>query len=267
MELKIMKNTVKLIVLLSFVIASNVQAETTFLEGSRDAVTIHPSCRDENTGMTAIGVVLPNGPQIKVTIEREDGEDEETIIMSLPYPEFLISTDRRGNVFNGNPIMGARPSLNQSAIFGADTISATVPTYGSRDTTEDTRLAFWKLKGINVYDKESNTLKTLSYVPNGEFITVELGFALPKFAPESCLMSLNVRGGQMARCEQVDSSSQTILANSEVDIRKKRMRLTAERDLENNPLPAHCGEGLNVTVEPTDEEVADLEVRMLAMTP
>ena len=242
---------------------STLQAETTFKEGSRDAVTLHPSCRDENTGMTAIGVSLPNGPEIKVTI----GKEKTSTIMTLPYPDALITTNRKGDVFNGNPIMGARPSFNQAGIFGADIITAPVAAYGRSSKTEDTKMVFWKLKGVNVYDMDSNTLKTLPYIPNGELVTVELGFALPKFAPDNCLVSMNVRGSQMARCEKIDPATKAILAGSEADIRKKRMRLTVERDLEKNPLPANCGEGITATIESTDAEAELLEAKLMAMTP
>ncbi|RLA25712.1 MAG: hypothetical protein DRQ62_01705 [Gammaproteobacteria bacterium] len=261
-----MKNIATLMFLLPLGMVSTVQAETTFTEGARDAVTLHPSCRNENTGLTAMGVVLPNGPEIKVTVDNPDGE-ETTFTMMLPYPDALISKDRKGNVFNGNPIMGARPSFNQAALFGTDFTNATVATFGSKSETEDTKMAFWKLKGVNVYDIESNTLITLPYVPEGELVTVELGFALPKFTPESCLATMNVRGAQVARCDQIDSATKTILVGSEPDIRKKRMRLTVERDLENNPLPAHCGEGISVTLEPTDAEAAELEAKIMTMVP
>lgn len=261
-----MKNIAKLIFLLPMGMVSTLQAETTFQEGARDTVTLHPSCRDKNTGLTAMGVVLPNGPEIKVTIDNPDGE-ETTSTMTLPYPDGLISTDRKGNVFNGNPIMGARPSFNQSALFGTDLTTATVAAYGSKSKTEDTKMAFWKLKGVNVYDIESNSMMTLPYVPEGELVTVELGFALPKFTPKSCLATMNVRGTQIARCDQIDPATKAILAGSEPDIRKKRMRLTVERDLENNPLPAHCSDGISVTLEPTDAEAADLEAKIMTMTP
>lgn len=261
-----MKVFAKLMLLLPIGIVPTLQAETTFQEGARDAVTLHPSCRTENTGLTAMGVVLPNGPEIKVTIDNPDGE-ETTSTMTLPYPAALISPDRKGNVFNGNPIMGARPSYNQAALFGTDITTATVAAYGSKSKTEDTKMAFWKLKSVNVYDIDSNTLMTLPYVPEGELVTVELGFALPKFTPESCLATMNVRGAQIARCDQIDPATKAILAGSEPDIRKKRMRLTVERNLEENPLPAHCGEGISVTLEPTDAEAEALEAKIMTMTP
>ena len=236
-----MNNIAKLTFLLSLGIVPTVYAAgTTFTEGARDAVTLHPSCRDENTGLTAMGVVLPNGPEIKVTMKGADGKNVSSI-MSLPYPDALISKSRNGDIFNANPIMGARPSFNQSALFGMDTITATVPAYGSKGKTEDTKMAFWKLKGVNSYDVETNTLSSLPYVPASEFITVELGFSLPRFTAESCLVTMNVRGAQVARCDQYDPDSKTIVAGSEPDIRKKRMRLTVNRDLEKNPLPARCG--------------------------
>lgn len=187
--------------------------------------------------------------------------------MTLPYPKALITTSRDGEIFNGNPIMSARPSFNQAAIFGMDTIKASVPAFGSRNTSEDTKMVFWKLKEVNAYDVDSNSLMMLPYVPAGEFITVELGFALPKFTADSCLATMNVRGAQIARCDQIDPESKTVKVGSEPDIRKKRMRLTVERDLENNPLPARCGEGLNVTIEPTDAEVEEIQAKLKAMTP
>lgn len=261
-----MKNIMKLMFLLPVGIVPTLQAETTFLEGARDAVTLHPSCRNENTGLTAMGVVLPNGAEIKVTVDNPDGEDTETL-MNLPYPDALITTNRSGDVFNANPIMGARPSFNQAGIFGTDIVIAPVPLYGRNNETEDTRMAFWKLNAVNSYDVNSNTLMSLAYVPEGELITVELGFALPKFTPTSCLMTMNVRGAQVARCDQIDPVTKKIMAGSEPDIRKKRMRLTVERNLERNPLPTHCGKGITITVEPTDAEAAMLEAKMLAMTP
>lgn len=263
-----MKNITKLMLLLPLGMVAPLQAETTFQEGDRDAVTLHPSCRNENTGLTAMGVILPNGPEIRVTVSNPDSDGEDTTTsMSLPYPDALISTDRKGNVFNGNPIMSARPSFNQAAIFGTDFTTATVATYGSKEKTEDTKMAFWKLKGVNSYDADTNALVTLPYVPASGFITVELGFALPKFTPTSCLLTMNVRGTQIARCDQVDPTTKTVVAGGEPDIRTKRMRLTVERDLENNPLPAHCGDGIVITVEPTEAEAAELEAKMVAMTP
>lgn len=240
-----------------------VQAATTFTEGARDAVTLHPSCRTEDTGLTAIGVILPNGPDIKVTM----GKSKESSIMTLPYPDALISMDRKGKVSNANPVMSAAPSFNYSALFGMDTVSATVAAYGSKKKTEDTKMVFWKLKSVNTYDEKTNKLSEIAYLPAGAFLTVEMGFALPKFTSTSCLKTLHARGAQVARCDQVDPETKKVLASSEPDIRKKRMRLTIERDLMKNPLPEHCGEGLVATVEPTDEEVETLKARMAAMTP
>lgn len=190
-----MKHIIKLMLLLPIGMASTLQAATTFPEGSRDSVPLHPSCRTENTGLTAVGLMLPNGPEINVTIDIPGKKGTPTMV-SLPYPKALITTDRKGGVFNGNPIMSASPSYNKAALFGMDTIKSTVPAYGSKDKIEDTRMVFWKLKEVNVYDVETNSLMTLPYVPVNEFITVDLGFAAPKFAPESCLMSMNVRGTQ-----------------------------------------------------------------------
>jgi len=262
-----MKKAATLIFLLPLGLISNLQAETTFEEGARDVVTLHPSCRTENTGLTAMGIALPNGPEVKVTADFLGGDSPTSFTMSLPRPDILISTDRKGDVFNANPIMGASPSFNQAALFGTDTIKGTVPTYGSRDTTEDTRMVFWKLKGVNHYDIDTNTLMSLPYVPEGELITLELGFALPKFAPNSCLVSLNVRGTQVARCDQIDPVTKTLVANAEPDIRTKRMRLTAERNLEKNPLPAHCGAGIDATIEPTDAEAELVIEKVKTMTP
>ncbi|NOQ14150.1 MAG: hypothetical protein GQ583_06695 [Methyloprofundus sp.] len=262
-----MTKTMKLMFLLPIVMAPTLQAETNFLEGARDVVSLHPSCRTENTGMTAVGVVLPNGPEIKVTIEGPDGNDV-TNNLSLPYPDALITTSRRSDeVFNGNPIMSASPSFNQAAMFGMDIIKAPVSAFGSRNTEEDAKMIFWKVKAANVYDANSNTLMELPYIPVNGFIILEMGFALPKFTPASCLMSMNVRGAQISRCDEVDPETKMILADSKPDIRKKRMRLIVERDLENNPLPAHCGEGISVTIEPTDVEVEELTAKMNMMTP
>lgn len=257
-----MRHSTKLCLLFSITLTSTAQAATTFLEGARDTVTIHPSCRTENTGLTAVGVALPVGPVVKATM---DDENETTMMVTFPYPAGLISTDRSGNVFNGNPIMGARPSYNQAAMFGTATVQGTVAAYGSKETTEDTKMAFWKVKGANSYDLESHTLSTLAYVPAGEFVTVELGFALPKFAPDSCIAMIKVQGAQFARCDEIDPVSKTVLPASQPDLRQKRMRLLVERDVEKNPLPAHCGEGITVTLEPTDEEVEEIKTIMNAM--
>jgi len=262
-----MTKTTKLISLLPILMVSTLHAETNFLEGSRDVVSLHPSCRTENTGMTAVGVVLPNGPEIKVTIEDSEG-NETTSNMPLPYPAALITTSRSGDeVFNGNPIMSAGPSFNQATMFGMDTITEPVPVFGSRETEEDVRMIFWKVKAANVFDINSNTLTGLPYIPVNGFIVLDMGFASPKFAPESCLMSMNVRGAQVARCDQVDAETKMILADGTPDIRKKRMRLIIERDLDNNPLPGRCGEGLSVTIEPTDAEVEELIAKINTMTP
>ena len=256
-----MQNLAKLFLLLPFTVVSTTQAATSFLEGARDTVTIHPSCREDNTGLTAVGVALPVGPTIKVTI----GKEETSKLTTLPYPEALISTDRKGNVFNGNPVMGARPSFNQAAMFGMDTIQGMVAPYGSKSTTEDTKTIIWKVKGVNLYDIETKMMSAVPYVPAGEFVTVNMGFALPKFAPESCIAMLKVQGAQFARCDEIDPMSKSIKVGGEIDLRQKRMRLNIERDLEKNPLPANCGEGLTVTVEPTDEEVEAIKELMTAM--
>lgn len=256
-----MQNVTKFLLLLPFTMASTTQAATSFLEGARDTVTIHPSCREDNTGLTAVGVALPVGPTIKVTM----GKEETSTLATLPYPAALISTDRKGNVFNGNPVMGARPSFNQAAMFGMDTIQGTVAPYGSKSKTEDTKTVIWKVKGVNLYDIETKMMSAAPYVPAGEFVTVDMGFALPKFAPESCIAMLKVQGAQFARCDEIDSATKTIKAGGEVDLRQKRMRLHIERDLEKNPLPANCGEGMTVTVEPTDEEVEAIKELMNAM--
>ena len=240
----------------------SVQAATSFTEGARDSVTLHPSCRTEDTGLTALGVVLPNGPDIKVTM----GKSKESTIMSLPYPNAFYSMDRKGNIFDANPVMGASPSF-KDAIFGTDSMMATVAAYGSRKKTEDTKMIFWKIGSVNTYDIETNTLMSANYMPAGGFVTVEMGFSLPKFTKTSCLKTIHVRGAQIARCDQVDPATKTILASSEADLRKKRMRLDVTRDLMKNPLPEACGEGLDVTIEPTDAEVEALMTKMGTMTP
>jgi hypothetical protein len=256
-----MRNFTKLFLLLPFAAVSTAQAATTFLEGSRDSVPIHPSCREENTGLTAVGVALPVGPTIKVTIGKED----TSTLATLPYPAALISTDRKGNVFNANPIMGASPSFNKAALFGMDTVKGMVAPYGSKSKTEDTKTVIWKLKDVNLYDIETKEMSTSPYIPAGGFVTVEMGFALPKFAPESCIVMMKVQGAQFARCDEIDPVTKSIKAGGEIDLRQKRMRLNVERDLEKNPLPANCGEGLTVTVEPTDEEVEAIKTLMNAM--
>lgn len=257
-----MRNCIKIFVLLSITLTSTTQAATSFLEGARDSVTIHPSCRTENTGLTAVGVALPAGPIVKVTL---DDEDKTSMMLTLPYTAALISTDRKGNVFAGNPIMGARPSYNQAAMFGTATIQGTVAAYGSKDTTEDTKMAFWKVKAANSYDMDTHTISSLAYVPASEFVTVELGFALPKFAPDSCIMMMKVQGAQFARCDEIDPVSKTVLPTSVPDLRQKRMRLEVSRNLEKNPLPANCGEGMTVTLEPTEEEVEAIKTILNAM--
>lgn len=261
-----MKSILKLMILLPLGAVSTSQAGTTFLEGSRDAVPLHPSCRTENTGLTAVGLMLPNGPEINVSIDKP-GKKSTPSAMSLPLPQFLYTKDRKGNMFNANPIMSATPSYSKAGIFGMDTIKATVPKYGSKDKTEDTRMVFWKLKEVNAYDVETNTLMKLPYIPVSGFLTVDLGFAAPKFTPESCLVSMNVRGTQVARCDQIDPATHTIIAGSKPDIRTKRMRLIIERDLMKNPLPAHCGDGIKVTVQPTEAEAKEIEAKMLTLTP
>ncbi|BCG64134.1 MAG: hypothetical protein methR_P1902 [Methyloprofundus sp.] len=262
-----MQISTKVFLLVSTItMVSTTQAATSFLEGARDTVTIHPSCREENTGLTAVGVALPVGPVVKATISRA-GEEDAEMLATFPYPSLFMTTDRRGNVFNANPIMGASPSYNQAAMFGMDTIQGTVIAYGSREKTEDTKMAFWKVKNVNSYDIDTNTLNTLAYVPANEFVTVDLGFALPKFVPESCISMMKIQGAQFARCDQVDPSSKTVLAGSEPDLRQKRMRLHVERDLEKNPLPASCGEGVTITLEPTDEDVDAIKVIMNGMNP
>jgi hypothetical protein len=194
-----------------------------------------------------------------------DDEDKTSMMLTLPYTAALISTDRKGNVFAGNPIMGARPSYNQAAMFGTATIQGTVAAYGSKDTTEDTKMAFWKVKAANSYDMDTHTINSLAYVPASEFVTVELGFALPKFAPDSCIMMMKVQGAQFARCDEIDPVSKTVLPTSVPDLRQKRMRLEVSRNLEKNPLPANCGEGMTVTLEPTEEEVEAIKTILNAM--
>ncbi len=260
-----MRKIIKPLVLLGMGIVSPLQAATTFLEGARDTVTLHPSCRTENTGLTAIGVALPVGPVINATISSPGADDIETSV-TLPLPSVLMTTDRSGNEFGANPIMGARPSFNQSAIFGSDIMMGTVATYGRSSKEEDTKMVFWKVKGANSYDMETNTLTTLPYIPAGELVTVELGFALPKFTATSCLKTLKIQGAQIARCDQIDPATKQVLADSEPDLRQKRTRLTVERNLEKNPLPASCGEGMTVTVSPTDAEVDEIKAKMATIT-
>lgn len=261
-----MRNIAKVFLIFSISTVSTTHAATNFLEGARDVVPLHPSCREENTGLTAVGVALPSGPVVKATISSATAEDK-TMEVTFPYPAQLITTDRKGNVFNGNPIMGATPSFNQAAMFGMDTIQGVVAPYGSSETTEDTKMVFWKVKGASIYDLDSNTMSTIPYIPAGELVTVELGFALPKFAPESCIVMMKVQGAQFARCDQIDPATSSVKADSQADLRQKRMRLTVDRNLETNPLPANCGEGLTVTLEPTDAEVDSIKAIMEGMTP
>ncbi|MCK5830908.1 MAG: hypothetical protein KAH20_11470 [Methylococcales bacterium] len=71
-------------------------------------------------------------------------------------------------------------------------------------------------KVLIFYDVTSNSLENPPYISVNGFVTVGLGFAVPK-SPTSCLATLNVRGTQIRTSDQINPVTKTIRAGTKPD--------------------------------------------------
>ncbi|BCX81494.1 hypothetical protein MIT9_P1072 [Methylomarinovum caldicuralii] len=239
-------------------LASLPVSAATFSEGGRETTLIHPNCRGESQGLTLVGLAVPAGPQVKVSIG-----DNDPVIVAFPQENYLISKSRRGpETYPANPLMGTVPSMNDGAVFAMEVIRDEVAPYGSRNSTTDTRYILWRVRAIHKFDHTTGMIKTLDYVPGTDLVTPGIGFELPSFHPDSCLAKLQVVTPVVMRCDPIDPAAGEI-ATGEPTLRSKNFRHVIERNLATNPLPARCGEGLFVTIEPLDEEVEHMKQMVL----
>ena len=165
-------------------------------------------------------------------------------------PADFLTTDRDGGIHGANAMMGvkARTSATWKKV---KIVKGTVDSYGSRDKTEDARAIKW-LRGK---------------VDNDHYDNLEIKMSFPKIAPESCIASLKIEVPSIQYCKKGYAIAWIGTENSELfpllDPPNPKVRLTESftasfkvvRDLENNPLPAACGEGTEEVVRPSDADI------------
>jgi hypothetical protein len=163
----------------------------------------------------------------------------------------FMTTDRDGGTHGANAMMGikARVSTNWKKV---KVVKGEVDAYYSHgEKTEDTRAIKW-LRGM---------------VDNDHYDNLEIKTKFPKINPNSCVTSLKIQIPSIQYCKKGYAIAWLGTSGSQlfplVDPPNPKVRLTENftasfkvvRDLENNPLPATCGEPVEEVIRPSDAEI------------
>jgi len=177
------------------------------------------------------------------------------VVVIFPNSENLsadfMTTDRDGGTHGANAMMGikARVSANWKVVKVVKGEGGSYYCHGVK--TEGIRAIKW-LRGN---------------VDNDHYDNLETKTKFPKIAPESCVASLKIQIPSIQYCKKGYAIAWLGTSNSELfpllDPPNPKVRLTEDftasfkvvRDLENNPLPASCGEGTEELVRPSDEDI------------
>lgn len=164
---------------------------------------------------------------------------------SLPADDFYTTGHGSDEKFGANAMMGSKPRASSNwTTVGLD--RGPVAAYGSRGRTEDTRALKW-LGGY---------LNTSSTYDNNEFVT-----KLPKISASSCVTKVRVEIPTITYCEGGNTRAWIGTAGSTF---QDAPGVVVEEEYEpyfyivrskDNPLGDACGEGTELTVRPTDEDI------------
>ncbi len=177
------------------------------------------------------------------------------VVVIFPNAENLsadfLTTERDGTVHGANAMMGikARVSANWKKV---KIVKGAVGAYYNHGVkTEGTRAIKW-LRGN---------------VDNDHYDNLEIKTSFPKIDPESCVGSLKIKIPSIQYCKRGYAIAWIGTEGSELfpllDPPNPKVRLTegftasfkVVRDLENNPLPAACGEGTEEEIRPSDADI------------
>lgn len=205
--------------------------------GVTNAINISHGCAvgegaAEARAVTALSIVFPNGPQAIAT----RGDTRETLALS--------------EVIEGNPIMAPTAIQDRNIFRSIELRQGPVPQYhnhGSRDA--DTRAIHYSHGYL-----QTNLMGRVPFVAN-----------FPRFLPDSCIAKMTLRVAIANYCtfstkdgDRADiwMGSLTEKFNDE-SITSLGFWPTLEvvRDFENNPLPAGCGAGFSVVVQPASSDI------------
>lgn len=232
----------------SMVFSGNVFAHTTVLtkntpsgfetrdnlEGKTSLNQFNISHGCDGKPVKAQGIVFPNG------------HDDIAIRVDTGDPVALADH------FEGNAVMGPKPAMDNRIFKRQSVAVGDVPEHNNHGIkTEDVR-AFHYWKGN---------------LPN-EFIgLIPWRGTYPKFKADSCAKSLRVDIAIANYCRRTRDEDQDDRADiwigrltskfDDPDVVSEGFWpfLSVVRDLENNPLPAACGDGMDLRVTPSDESI------------
>lgn len=207
-----------------------------YLEGSSASLGIQlphdcsSADRTQHFPTTDVVVIFPNGENLS---------------------EDFMTTDRDGGVHGANAMMGIKARVSASwkkVMVVKETVD---PYYNHGERTEDVRAIKW-LRGM---------------VDNDHYDNLEIKTSFPKINPDSCVGSLKIQVPSIQYCKNgyaiawIGTSGSALFPL--LDPPNPKVRLTENftasfkvvRDMENNPLPAECGEPTEEVVRPSDAEI------------
>ncbi len=204
-----------------------------YLEGSTASlgVQLPHDCSNANGNhfaTTDVVVIFPNGENLS---------------------DNFMTTDSSGGIHPANAMMGVKARVSRSWSRVLTVKTAVEPNGSSR--TDDVRAVKW-LKG---------------YVDNDHYDNLEIKTSFPKINPNSCVGSLKIEVPAIQYCKRGYKIAWIGTAGSNrfplTDPPNPKLRLTdtftasfkVVRDLDNNPLPADCGEATEEVVRPSDADI------------
>lgn len=198
-----------------------------YIEGSRAylKVNVGHDCSFNDKHYPTIGsvVILPNGGALS--------------------PEDFSTSDTE--MFSANAMMGSKARA-QSVWNRVDVIKGPVVPYGSRMTDKDARAMRW-LTGV---------------MDNSKYDNLEMRTSLPRMQASSCVKKLRVSIPVIQYCKAGHQLHWTGTATSKYQ-ESNTVKLyptytpyfEVVRDMKNNPLPEHCGEGEEVKLKVSDDDI------------
>ena len=212
----------------------NAFAERVELEGASSVVnsfSVPHGCN--GTAIRAMSAVFPNGSST-VAKRMDTGED-----VAL------------GSHILGNPIMGARPVQDHNVFRKIKRVEGPVSPYMSRGNTVSSDVRAFQ------YTKGKLDPELVGLVP--------WRASYPQFQETSCIAKLQIDIAIANYCTHSKKGADRAdvwMANLTPAFDDPTIvaegfwpQITVIRDLENNPLPANCGEGFGVEVSPAAHEI------------
>ena len=199
----------------------------------------------------SLGIQLPHDCSNADSTQHFPTTDVVVIFPNAENLNNFITTDSSGGIHGANAMMGikARVSANWKKVMVVK--GAVEPYYSHGEKTEDTRAIKW-LRGM---------------VDNDHYDNLEIKTTFPKINPDSCVGSLKIQVPAIQYCKNgyaiawIGTSGSALFpllgpANPKVRLTENfTASFRVVRDLENNPLPAECGEPTEEVVRPSDADI------------